>query len=174
MPSARVEAANVRRVGAHMIQTAKHVECLLESHALSNGRKEQTDSKLQGLHSGRCPEIGSASGRGGITASDARGPIDLEGCSLARPTGAAENSPAATAVTSRRLAACACSHTCVVPAPCRRRSEPHPSAGAVGSTRRRPPRSSQEGPVQHDPHNVCQTCHKLSCCPRALAAGRRT
>ena len=56
-PSARVEAANVCRVGAHMIQTAKHMECSLESQALSNGRKEQADSRLHGLRSGRGPSV---------------------------------------------------------------------------------------------------------------------
>ena len=37
-PSARVEAANVCRAGARMIQTAAHVERFLESQTLSNGR----------------------------------------------------------------------------------------------------------------------------------------
>ena len=80
------------------------------------------------------------------TASDARGPISLEGRSLKRPTWAdpltgplgplpwqaAENLHAAAAVTSRRGAACARGHACVAPAPCRRRSEPHPPPGTVG------------------------------------------
>ena len=60
-PSARVEAANVCRAGARMIQTAAHVERFLESQALSNGRGEPVYSKLHGLSSDRGPAICSAS-----------------------------------------------------------------------------------------------------------------